>query len=808
MIRLPDRAHSRAFLFGTASYESDELPDLPAVANNLQDLREALTSPVGAFAAERCTVLLDPPGAIPLYDALNHLATEATDTLLIYFAGHGLRKLLGGGLHLALPHTRSDNQAVSGFDYGLLREIVNSSRATNKIVIVDSCFSGRAIQSMSGVTQELDIEGSCLLTSTTGNQQALAPAGERHTTFSGALIHLLRHGIPEAGPLLSFGAIGDELRRRAQRQGIPLPDQLFHGTARHIALTRNPAAPSSGAAPPTAPPPPRPTAQHAYVSRPLLLAGTSHSTKKGLAETVRKQWATASDRYFRRMGTQSHPSESWSELRSWMRQFNDPRGDDVEGRNILIDRHLSHPVLPHDHKLLHLLRWLDPQGPVVYQSRSITYTALARVCLHRYLDGGRHDAELLKELSGQHRLLDTLAGFDALDQLRDVQRKWDKALKSWHDTDTTSWPPEVRDWAADVGPGALLAALLPQEHLTKVRRRLPATGRPPVPSTGWYSQLIQAAGGRQTLLGRLAEVEWSARARQEGLAEARAEEERRRAQQERRRAEQERRRTEQAERERQQEEARKAEELRLRRKREQEQRRLADEPRLREERRRAEEERQRRHREAQEAEQERQRRLNEWRATEAARLRPAARTRAVLRAFALGAVWALFPIVAVWGSWWFSSFEYDAAQALSALACIASAAALYRLVPCAYRLGGAFRPRPHVPATWLPPVRPTLAVGALLLCYGLIGGGSSARSGDIKADSDYLREVGLGSFLRYVGQNGSSASFGDTLIALLLLPMAAGCLWTGLQAGATTARRWADRHTKAEQEARGHVPGR
>ncbi|MFF9242873.1 hypothetical protein ACF1AL_28960 [Streptomyces sp. NPDC014801] len=52
MTRLPDRARSRAFLFGVASYTHPETPDLPAVGNNLRDLRRLLTSPDGAFAPE------------------------------------------------------------------------------------------------------------------------------------------------------------------------------------------------------------------------------------------------------------------------------------------------------------------------------------------------------------------------------------------------------------------------------------------------------------------------------------------------------------------------------------------------------------------------------------------------------------------------------------------------------------------------------------------------------------------------------------------------------------------------------------
>jgi hypothetical protein len=190
MIRLPDPERSRAFLFGAASYQADNLPDLPAVGNNLEGLRAALTSGPGAFTPEHCAVLLDPPEPVPPFNALKSHADQATDTLLIYFAGHGIPKL-GGGLHFALTNTQSTNAQASGFDYDWLRDILNESNATNKIVIVDCCYSGRIVQRMSdGVAaQELEIEGTCVLTSTGWRDPALAPAGETYTTFTGQLLH-------------------------------------------------------------------------------------------------------------------------------------------------------------------------------------------------------------------------------------------------------------------------------------------------------------------------------------------------------------------------------------------------------------------------------------------------------------------------------------------------------------------------------------------------------------------------------------------------------------------------------------------
>jgi hypothetical protein len=377
----------------------------------------------------------------------------------------------------------------------------------------------------------------------------------------------------------------------------------------------------------------------------------------------------------------------------------------------------------------------------------------------------------------EQRLLDTLAGFATLDGLRGVQQKWDKALKRWRAAiDSKSLPHEVRNWAAETGSGALLVPLLPPEQMAEVQHRLPAEAQPPDPTVAWYTHLLQAAGGRETLLGRLAESEWSQRARQEGIAAARERERRRRAEEE--------------ERKRRQAEAQRA--LREKRRADEE----ARERRLREE----QEAEQRRLREEQEEEQ-RLRRQLEWWAAEAARLRPAARALAVLRALALGFGWALVPVVAIWLTWWFSSYEFDAAQTLSVMAGSVGFASLYGLVPCAARLGSAFRPRLRMPWSWLPPARTALVVGTLLLFYGLIGGDSSGRSDDIKADSDLVRKEGWSTFLKFVGQNSYSPSGGDILLTLVVLPVFAGCLWAGWHAGRTRARRWEAHHAGARQEA-------
>jgi hypothetical protein len=65
---------------------------------------------------------------------------------------------------------------------------VQDSPAANRVLILDCCFSGRAIEAMtepnSIVAGQIDITGVYTLTSASANQPANAPAGEKYTVFT------------------------------------------------------------------------------------------------------------------------------------------------------------------------------------------------------------------------------------------------------------------------------------------------------------------------------------------------------------------------------------------------------------------------------------------------------------------------------------------------------------------------------------------------------------------------------------------------------------------------------------------------
>ncbi|GLW92805.1 caspase, EACC1-associated type [Actinokineospora globicatena] len=238
-MRLPDPARSRAILIGTTDYQ--RLPDLPAVRANLRDLAAALTDPdLGGFAPEHCVVLANPTSVREVYRALRE-QTKAQDTVLVYFAGHGLISSGKGELHLALSDTDPDEVRVSALAFDVVREVLRESPAANRVLVLDCCFSGRALpEAMGTVVGQVEVTGTYTLAATPPNAVALAPKGHTHTAFTGELLHVLTHGVANDSELLGLDDIYRAVHSRMSAHGYPLPGSAGSHNAGLLALARNP----------------------------------------------------------------------------------------------------------------------------------------------------------------------------------------------------------------------------------------------------------------------------------------------------------------------------------------------------------------------------------------------------------------------------------------------------------------------------------------------------------------------------------------------------------------------------------------
>jgi hypothetical protein len=238
---LPDPGRSRAVLIGASTYV--HLEPLPAIRNNLNDFRDVLINPtLGGLDADKCTIIEEPSSGVDVYRAIRRDAEAAEDTLLVYFAGHG-RTGARNELYLCVRETNPEELLFTSLPYNELREVVADSRATKKVVILDCCFSGRAIADQGGdgesIVGQIGIEGTYILTATAANAVALAPPGERYTAFTGSLLDLLYAGIPDAPDLLTFERIYPYLTARLISRQLPRPRQQGNDTISHLALTHN-----------------------------------------------------------------------------------------------------------------------------------------------------------------------------------------------------------------------------------------------------------------------------------------------------------------------------------------------------------------------------------------------------------------------------------------------------------------------------------------------------------------------------------------------------------------------------------------
>jgi hypothetical protein len=248
-MRLPDPATSMAVLIGCSRFEGME--PLPAVIHNISDLRDLLTDPlVWGLPRDRCVVMAEPRSPADIIDTINKAAEAATDTFLVYYAGHGLLDDRGR-LHLGLGQT-GDQKPHTALPYDYVRAAVQQhSKAELNMVVLDCCYSGGALKNMMGgsIGAVSAVEGAYVLTSSAENEPSMAPPEDKHTAFSGVLIRLLRDGLPGAGPYLGFDEAFHHLCRELAAKDLPQPQQAVRNSLSGYAFAPNRAHAS--------PPPPR-----------------------------------------------------------------------------------------------------------------------------------------------------------------------------------------------------------------------------------------------------------------------------------------------------------------------------------------------------------------------------------------------------------------------------------------------------------------------------------------------------------------------------------------------------------------------
>ncbi|MEV8624121.1 protein kinase [Streptomyces sp. NPDC051079] len=252
MSGLPDPSASRAVLIGTSTY--DHFENIPAVKNNLEGLHQFLTSGDGwGLPPSHCVMVPNPKTSSDIVGAVEKSANEASDTLLVYFAGHGVLDD-ENRFYLTLQDS-VDKQPWTCTAYEWIGKALTRSRTRRRIAIIDSCFSGKVhkrglmsdVSASAVVKSDVAATGTIVITSARDDRVALAPPGETYTAFTGELLTLLNEGIAGDPSYISIQRAYECVRDSLKAKGRPRPDCTGGDTAASIAIARNRSHMGSGA---------------------------------------------------------------------------------------------------------------------------------------------------------------------------------------------------------------------------------------------------------------------------------------------------------------------------------------------------------------------------------------------------------------------------------------------------------------------------------------------------------------------------------------------------------------------------------
>jgi hypothetical protein len=121
-----------------------------------------------------------------LKDAVRKLFADDSEIALFYFAGHGYIEDTGGFLCASDSETGDDGLALAE-----IMTLVNTSKATNKVIILDSCHSGVAgDRTMTTGLAEIS-DGVTILTASTADQYSYETPGGGAGVFTSLFVDAL-----------------------------------------------------------------------------------------------------------------------------------------------------------------------------------------------------------------------------------------------------------------------------------------------------------------------------------------------------------------------------------------------------------------------------------------------------------------------------------------------------------------------------------------------------------------------------------------------------------------------------------------
>ncbi|MDG9719930.1 esterase-like activity of phytase family protein [Streptomyces sp. DH24] len=231
-----DPRRSACVLIGVDDYTS--LDPLRSVRHNLVELRAALTDEeIWGIPEDRIVTVSNPVAPADLVGPIREAGLLADDTLIVYYAGHGLLdRHEGQQLLLTLPGSVEDQPDTCVRSRDVRRAIRDTGDARRRVLILDCCFSGQALTEMAGANRGeqggmvavktlREVEGSYVMTSAPKDRPSHAPDSRRCTVFTGALVDVLRRGVPDGPGMLGLHTLFEVVKARIAAMKPEMPQE-------------------------------------------------------------------------------------------------------------------------------------------------------------------------------------------------------------------------------------------------------------------------------------------------------------------------------------------------------------------------------------------------------------------------------------------------------------------------------------------------------------------------------------------------------------------------------------------------------
>ena len=219
-----DVKHTRVLLIGNSEFEFN-FPEIKPVKGNLEDLYAILTDRkrVG-IPSTNITVLLNKNSGEIEEQLLQISKIPDVETLIIYYAGHGYRADTKKLFLVARNSKKIDDHIISAIDFDFITNIIlKRSTASQKIVILDACHSGIATQGGDDFLAGVDVKGTYIFASSSGDEVSYFNKDNRNTFFTGEMVDVFMKGLENNRENIALKDIYETVAGNLKERKFPEP---------------------------------------------------------------------------------------------------------------------------------------------------------------------------------------------------------------------------------------------------------------------------------------------------------------------------------------------------------------------------------------------------------------------------------------------------------------------------------------------------------------------------------------------------------------------------------------------------------